>query len=114
MRDLLQLTLLAVEAVGWHEALTAVHRIVQRWIVAKRHQITADRSIVVQVVDCGRVRCAVKDINRCEWILALQNVLGRVYESARDKTLLTVGPDYPVPIGIFFIENCVWSRSEER
>lgn len=53
IRELLQLTLRAVEAVGRQEALIVVHQCGHLSIVAERQQISANSSIVAQVVDGG-------------------------------------------------------------
>lgn len=53
MRELLQLTLRTVKVARRQEALIVVHHCGHLSIVAERQQISANSSIVVQVVDSG-------------------------------------------------------------
>lgn len=113
MRELLQLTLRTVKVVGRQEALIVVHHCGHLSIAAERQQISANSSIVVQVVDSGRGWRVVKDIHWCERILILQNILSWIHEGAGNEAFLAVSSDYPVPVGILFVENC-WEEKENR
>lgn len=97
------LALLTVDVASGHE-IVGIHCI-QLSIVAKRHQISACCTVIINVVErC----CSRSSVHVCHWgksVLILKDVFGWIHKGTWHKTFLPVSSNNPVPVGVFFVEN---------